>query len=79
MADPVRDLHQLILDVDHAALELEVALGLGEVSVVIPLAGTAPLFVLLLAYLFPIAAEKRSWRVAVGAVMIVLGVVLLSR
>jgi uncharacterized membrane protein len=55
------------------------ALGLGEVSVVIPLAGTAPLFVLLLAYLFPIAAEKRSWRVAVGAMMIVLGVVLLSR
>ena len=55
------------------------ALGFGDVSVVIPLAGTAPLFVLLLAYLFPIAAEKRSWRVAVGAVMIVLGVVLLSR
>ena len=37
------------------------------------------LFVLLLAYLFPIAAEKRSWRVVVGAVLIVLGVVLLSR
>jgi uncharacterized membrane protein len=55
------------------------ALGFGEVSVVIPLAGTAPLFVLLLAYLFPIAAEKFSWRVAVGAVLIVLGVVLLSR
>jgi uncharacterized membrane protein len=55
------------------------ALGLGDVSVVIPLAGTAPLFVLVLAYLFPIAAEKRSWRVVVGAVMIVLGVMLLSR
>jgi uncharacterized membrane protein len=55
------------------------ALGFGEVSVVIPLAGTAPLFVLLLAYLFPIAAEKFSWRVATGAVLIVLGVVLLSR
>jgi uncharacterized membrane protein len=55
------------------------ALGFGEVSVVIPLAGTAPLFVLLLAYLFPIAAEKFSWRVAAGAVLIVLGVVLLSR
>jgi hypothetical protein len=48
-------------------------------SVVIPLAGTAPLFVLLLAYLFPSAAEKISWRVVVGAVLIVLGVVLLSR
>ena len=55
------------------------ALGLGDVSVVIPLAGTAPLFVLQLAYFFPIASEKRSWRVAVGAVMIVLGVVLLSK
>jgi uncharacterized membrane protein len=55
------------------------ALGFGDVSVVIPLAGTAPLFVLLLAYFFPIAAEKFSWRVAAGAVLIVLGVVLLTR
>jgi uncharacterized membrane protein len=55
------------------------ALGFGDVSVVIPLAGTAPLFVLLLAYLFPIAAEKISWRVVAGAVLIVLGVALLSR
>ena len=55
-----------------------VALGLGDVSVVIPLAGTAPLFVLLLAYLFTSAAEKLTWRVVVGAVLIVLGVVLIS-
>jgi len=55
------------------------ALGFGDVSVVIPLAGTAPLFVLLLAYLFPSAAAKLSWRVVMGAVLIVLGVVLLSR
>ena len=55
------------------------ALGLGHVSVVVPLAGTAPLFVLLLAYLFPIAAEKLSWRVVLGSALIVLGVVLLSR
>jgi len=54
------------------------ALGFGDVSVVIPLAATAPLFVLLLAYLFPSAAEKLSWRVVGGAVLIVLGVVLLS-
>ncbi|PYM31084.1 MAG: hypothetical protein DME15_18680 [Candidatus Rokuibacteriota bacterium] len=54
-----------------------VALGLGDVSVVIPLAGTAPLFVLLLAYLFPSAVEKLGWRVVVGAVLIVLGVFLL--
>ena len=33
----------------------------------------------LLAYLFPSAAEKLSWRVVVGAVLIVLGVVFLSR
>jgi len=55
------------------------ALGFGEVSVVIPLAGTAPLFVVFLAYLFPNAAGKLNWRIAAGAVLIVLGVVLLSR
>ncbi len=55
-----------------------VALGLGEVSVVIPLAGTAPLFVLLLAFLFPSALTKLHWRIVLGAVLIVLGVVLLT-
>ncbi len=55
-----------------------VALGLGEVSVVSPLAGTAPLFVLLLAFLFPSGVEKLSWRVVTGAVLIVLGVLLLT-
>jgi uncharacterized membrane protein len=55
------------------------ALGFGDVSIVIPLAGTAPLFVLLLAYLFPSEAERLSWRVVVGSTLIVLGVVLLSR
>ncbi|HEU4439560.1 MAG TPA: EamA family transporter [Methylomirabilota bacterium] len=55
------------------------ALGGGDVSVVIPLAGTAPLFVLLMAYLFPSEAHRLNWRVVVGAVLIVLGVVLLSR
>ncbi len=54
------------------------ALGLGEVSVVTPLAGAAPLFVLLLAFLFPSAAGRLSWRVVVGAVLIVLGVFLLT-
>src|SRR5947199_10366350 len=54
------------------------ALGLGEVSVVTPLAGVAPLFVLLLALLFPGAAGKVGWRVVVGAVLIVKGVCLLS-
>lgn len=54
-----------------------VALNLGEVSVVVPLAGTAPLFVLLLAYFFPSGVEKLGWRLVVGAVLIVLGVFLL--
>jgi len=56
-----------------------VALGFGDVSVVSPLTGTAPLFVLLLAYLFPTATQKLSWRVVLGAVLIVFGVMLLSR
>jgi uncharacterized membrane protein len=55
------------------------ALGGGNVSVVIPLAGTAPLFVLLFAYLFPSQAARLSWRLVAGAVLIVLGVALLSR
>jgi uncharacterized membrane protein len=53
------------------------ALGLGEVSVVIPLAGTAPLFVLLMTFFWR-GREKPSWRVIVGAVLIVLGVFLLK-
>lgn len=57
---------------------LLVALGLGEVSVVIPLAGTAPLFVLLLVYLYPSGAERLGWRVVSGAVLVVLGVFLLT-
>jgi uncharacterized membrane protein len=55
-----------------------VALGLGEVSVVIPLAGTAPLFVLLLAFIFPSALTRLHWRVVLGAALIVLGVMLLT-
>jgi len=56
-----------------------VALGYGEVSVVSPLSATAPLFVLLLALLFPSGARQLGWRVASGTVLIVLGVFLLSR
>ena len=55
-----------------------VALGLGDVSVVAPLAGTAPLFVLLLAFFFPSGLRQLSRRVVVGAVLIVLGVFLLT-
>jgi uncharacterized membrane protein len=57
---------------------LLMALGLGEVSVVTPLAGTAPLFVLLLALAFPSAALRLGWRVVVGALLVVLGVFLLT-
>src|SRR5262245_22774976 len=53
-------------------------LGLGEVSVVVPLAGTSPLFVLVLAYWFPSGIERLSWRLITGAVLIVLGVFLLT-
>jgi drug/metabolite transporter, DME family len=55
-----------------------VALGFGDVSVVTPLVGTAPLFVLLLALLSPSGRRQLSWRVVAGAVLIVLGVFLLT-
>lgn len=55
------------------------ALGFGDVSVVIPLAGTAPLFVLLITYFIPKEAARLHWRLVAGAVMIVLGVMVLTR
>jgi uncharacterized membrane protein len=55
-----------------------VALGLGDVSVVSPLSAVSPLFVLLLAFLFPSGAKRLSWRVVFGSALIVLGVVLLT-
>jgi uncharacterized membrane protein len=55
------------------------ALGGGDVSVVIPLAGTAPLFVLLIAYLFPSESNRLNWRVILGAMLIVMGVAVLTR
>ena len=58
---------------------LLLSLGFGDVSVVIPLAGTAPLFVLGLAYLIPSEKGKLGWRIVAGVVLIVLGVALLSR
>jgi drug/metabolite transporter (DMT)-like permease len=51
-------------------------MGLGEFSVV-PLSGTTPLFVLLMTFFWR-GREKPSWRVIVGAVLIVLGVFLLK-
>jgi drug/metabolite transporter, DME family len=55
-----------------------VALGLGEVSVVAPLAGTAPLFVLPFTFLFLKGVEQLTGRIVIGAILIVLGVVLLT-
>jgi uncharacterized membrane protein len=58
---------------------LLMALGFGDVSVVVPLAGSAPLFVLGLAYLIPSERGKLGWRIVAGVALIVLGVGLLSR
>jgi len=58
---------------------LLLALGFGDVSVVIPLAGTAPLFVLGLAYLIPSERSKLGWRIVAGVALVVLGVSLLFR
>jgi uncharacterized membrane protein len=55
------------------------ALGGGDVSVVIPLAGTAPLFVLLITYFLPGQASRLNWRLVLGSVLIVLGVMVLTR
>jgi len=55
-----------------------VALGLGEVSVVAPLAGTAPLFVLPFTSLFLKGVEQLTGRIVIGAILIVLGVFLLT-
>ncbi|MBI3326703.1 MAG: EamA family transporter [Nitrospinae bacterium] len=57
---------------------LLVALGLGKVSVVTPLAGTAPLFVLPMTSFFLQGVEKLSWRIVLGTLLIVLGVFLLT-
>ena len=55
-----------------------VALGLGTVSVVAPLYGAAPIFVLLLSVLFLRGVETLSGRMVVGTVLTVLGVALIT-
>jgi uncharacterized membrane protein len=54
------------------------ALRLGRVSVVTPIAGITPIFVLLMTYLFFRKSERINALVVAGVVSIVLGVVLLS-
>ncbi len=55
-----------------------IALSLGQVSVVTPLNGTAPLFVLALAFVFLKDIERLTGRIVLGTVLIVLGVFLLT-
>jgi DME family drug/metabolite transporter len=60
---------------ENTAVFLNVmALSLGSVSVVAPLLGTVPIFVLLLSFVFLRGLETLSGRVIVGTVLIVLGV-----
>ena len=63
---------------NSGVLLLIVALGFGDVSVVTPLIGTAPLFVLLLALLTPGGRRQLSWRVAGAVILVVVGVILLT-
>ena len=55
-----------------------VALGMGRVSVVTPLYGTAPLFVLALAPFFLRNVERLTARVVAGTLLIVFGVYLIT-
>ncbi|HXJ77609.1 MAG TPA: DMT family transporter [Candidatus Methylomirabilis sp.] len=55
-----------------------VALGLGTVSVVAPLYGSAPIFVLLLSFFFLRGVEILSGRVVLGTLLIVSGVYLIT-
>jgi len=55
-----------------------VALGMGTVSVVTPLYGSSPIFVLLLSFFFLRGIERLTGRVVAGTVLIVLGIYLLA-
>jgi uncharacterized membrane protein len=55
-----------------------VALNLGTVSVVAPLSGAAPLFVLPLSFFFLRGVDRLSGRVVLGTVLVVLGVYLVT-
>lgn len=64
---------------ENAAVFLNVvALSLGTVSVVAPLYGSAPIFVLFLSFFFLRGVETLSARVVVGTLLIVLGVYLIT-
>ena len=63
---------------DHLDLANRPALGLGTVSVVTPLYGASPIFVLLLSFFFLRGVEALSGRVVAGTLLIVLGVYLIT-
>ena len=54
------------------------ALQAGTVSVVTPLAGTAPIFALLLSHAFLRGVERVTGRIVLGTACVVLGVYLLT-
>jgi len=54
------------------------ALSLGTVSVVTPLTGSAPIFVLLMSFLFLRDVETLTGRIVAGTILIVLGVYVIS-
>jgi len=54
------------------------ALSLGTVSVVAPLAGTAPIFVLLMSFFFLRGIERLTTHIVLGTLFIVLGVYLIT-
>lgn len=54
------------------------ALNLGSVSVVVPLSGVGPLFVLPLSFFFLKGVDRLSARVVLGTILIVLGVYLVT-
>jgi drug/metabolite transporter (DMT)-like permease len=54
------------------------ALGMGTVSVVTPLYGSSPIFVLLLSFFFLRGIERLTGRIVAGTLLIVLGIYLLT-
>jgi uncharacterized membrane protein len=64
---------------ENTAVFLNIAaLGMGTVSVVTPLYGSSPIFVLLLSFFFLRGVEVLTARVVAGTVLIVLGIYLIS-
>jgi uncharacterized membrane protein len=55
-----------------------VALGGGQVSSIIPLLNTTPLFIVVFSRLFLRGVEKVTSRIIIGAILMVTGVVLIT-